>query len=81
MEQTPIIFNDASVYGDEIVLNGTTIEEVRDYHRDTLKLCVDIANQKEAQILEQERLKKEQEELKKQKHYINVQNIADGIKF
>lgn len=71
----------ASVNGDEIILNGTTIEEVRDYHRDTLKLCVDIANQKEAQVLEQERLKKEQEELKKQKHYSNVQNIADEIKF
>ena len=71
----------ASVNGDEIILNGTTIEEVRDYHRDTLKLCVNIANQKEAQILEQERLKKEQEELKKQKHYNNVQNIADEIKF
>lgn len=71
----------ASVHGDEIVLNGTTIEEVRDYHRDTLKLCVDIANQKEAQILEQERLKKEREELRKRKHYNNVQHIADEIRF
>lgn len=59
----------ASVYGDEIVLNGTTIEEVRDYHRETLKMCVDLANQKESEILEQERKKKEQEELRKQKHY------------
>ena len=71
----------ASVYGDEIVLNGTTIEEVRDYHRDTLKLCVDIANQEEAQILEQERIKKEQEELRKKRHFNNVQNVADEIKF
>lgn len=71
----------ASVYVDEIILDGTTIEEVRDYHRDTLKLCVDIANKKEAQILERERLKKEQEELRKQKHYNNVQNVANEIKF
>ena len=71
----------ASVYGDELVLNGTTIEEVRDYHRDTLKLCVDIANQKEAQILEQERLREEEEERRKQKHYSNVQSIADEIDF
>ncbi len=71
----------ASVYGDEIVLKGTTIEEVRDYHRDTLKLCVDLANQKEAQILEQERRKKEQEENRKQMHYSNVQSIADEIDF
>jgi len=71
----------ASVLGDKIVLNGTTMEEVRDCHLDTLKLCVDIANTKEAQILEQERLKKEQEELRKQRHYNNVQKIADEIKF
>lgn len=71
----------ASVYSDEIVLNGTTIEEVRDYHRETLKMCVDLANQKEAQILEQERKKKEQEELRRQKHYSNVQNIAEEIEF
>ena len=30
----------ASVEGDEILLNGTTIEEVRDYHRKTLNLCI-----------------------------------------
>ena len=71
----------ASVFGDKIILNGTTIEEVRDYHYDTLKLCVDIANTKETQILEQERLKKEQEELRKRTHYNNVQNVADEIKF
>lgn len=71
----------ASVYSDEIVLNGTTIEEVRDYHRETLKMCVDLANQKEAQILEQECKKREQEELWKQKHYSNVQNIANEIEF
>lgn len=71
----------ATVYGDEIVLSGTTIEEVRDHHRDTLKLCVDIANQKEVQIIEQERLKREREDLRKQKHYNYVQNVADEIKF
>lgn len=71
----------ASVYSDEIVLKGTTIEEVRDYHRETLKMCVDMANQKEAQILERERKKKEQEELRKLKHYNNVQNIAGEIEF
>lgn len=71
----------ASVFGDKIILNGTTIEEVRDYHIETLKLCVDVANKKEAQILEQERLKKEQEEIRKQTHYNNVQSIADEIKF
>ena len=32
----------ASVYGNKIVLDGTTMEEVRDYHRETLLLCVDV---------------------------------------
>ncbi len=31
----------ASVVDDEILLNGTTIEEVREYHRETLKLCIE----------------------------------------
>ena len=71
----------ASVYSDEIVLDGTTIEEVRDYHRETLKLCVDLANKKEAEILERERIKKELEELRAQKHFSNVISIADEIVF
>ena len=37
----------ARVEGTKIILDGTTIEEVRDYHRETLKLCVDAANKKE----------------------------------
>ena len=36
----------ASVYKDEIILDGTTIEEVKDYHRATLILCVEEANKK-----------------------------------
>ena len=41
----------ASVLGSKIVLNGTTLEEVKKYHRDTLVLCVGEANKKEAAIL------------------------------
>lgn len=70
----------ASVYGDEIILNGTTIEEVRDYHRETLLLCVDIANKQEKEIMEEER-KKEREETRRKEHYNNVNVIADTILF
>ena len=71
----------ASVYGNKIVLDGTTMEEVRDYHRETLILCVEEANKKEAQIIREQKLKKEREEQRKNQHYDNVNNIADTIKF
>lgn len=71
----------ASVYGDQIILDGTTIEEVRDYHRETLMLCVQIANDEEARIIKEEQLKKEREESQKNKHFSNVRSVAEGIKF
>lgn len=71
----------ASVYGDKIILDGTTIEEVRDYHRETLVLCVNIANEKEQSIVVEEKRKRELEENRKNQHYTNVASIADEIKF
>ena len=71
----------ASVYGNKIILDGTTMEEVRDYHRETLLLCVEEANKKEAQIIREQQLKKAREEQRKKQHYDNVNNIADTIKF
>lgn len=71
----------ASVFGDEIVLDGTTIEEVRDYHRETLKLCVEVANKKEKETLETERQRKLREENQKAQHFSNVESIADSINF
>jgi hypothetical protein len=38
----------ARIQGDCIILDGTTIEEVRDTHRATLVLCVEDANAAEA---------------------------------
>lgn len=71
----------ASVYGDEIILDGTTIEEVRDYHRETLLLCVDVANKKEKEINDAEQRKREREEALKNQHYNNLNDIAGTIKF
>ena len=71
----------ASVYGNKIILDGTTMEEVRDYHRETLLLCVEEANKKEAQIIREQQLKKAREEQRKKQDYDNVNNIADTIKF
>ena len=71
----------ASVYGDRIILDGTTIEEVKDYHKKTLELCVDVANEKERQYNEKrkriEQIKKEEAE----RHYNNVLKVAEEINF
>lgn len=74
-------FGIASVVGDEIVLNGTTMEEVRDYHRETLILCVDEANKKEAEIKRKEQERREREETRRKNHYDNVNSIAEEIEF
>ncbi len=71
----------ASVYEDEIILDGTTIEEVRNYHRETLILCVDEANKTEKKYLEEEQHQRELEETCKDKHYNKISDIADDIKF
>lgn len=71
----------ASVYGDKIILDGTTIEEVRDTHRATLILCVDEANKREAQIIAEQKRKEVLEQQRKNQHFDNVNSIADDIKF
>jgi SEFIR domain. len=71
----------ASVVGDRIVLNGTTIEEVQQYHKNTLKLCVGVANTKEA---EWKARRDQAEQLARQKsdaHRRSVNDIASGLSF
>lgn len=74
-------FGIASVYGDKVILDGTTIEEVRDYHRDTLLLCVEEANKKEAAILQEEKERQSREKARKDQHYHNVNSVIGEIKF
>lgn len=71
----------ASVVGDEIILNGTTIEEVRDYHRDTLVLCVEEANKLEVEYLEKERKRQAREEAARSAYRKNVEDVAGTIDF
>ena len=71
----------ASVSGDKIILDGTTIEEVRDVHRETLVLCVDEANKLEAQYLGQQRKEEEQKRARREEHKSNVMRVADDITF
>ncbi len=71
----------ASVSGTKIVLDGTTIEEVRDYHRDSLIKCVNEANRRELQEIEQDKKRKMAQEQKMREHIQTVHSLAEDIKF
>lgn len=71
----------ASIVGDTVVLDGTTIEEVKDYHRDTLVLVIEETNKHYKEIIErrQKAIEREQERLKAHKQ--KVDDISNQIKF
>ena len=71
----------ASVMGNKIVLDGTTIEEVRDYHRRTLMLCVEEANKNEKQETQRLNILKKKEEERVRQHSEIVSSEAKKIKF
>lgn len=71
----------ASVRGDRIVLVGTTIEEVRDVHRETLKLAVEVANQEAAGIVRKRRAAEEAAKRKEQEHRDRIREATDGLGF
>jgi len=71
----------ASVLGDEIILDGTTIQEVKNTHRETLILATSIANKKEKEYL----ILKQSEDKKRRdlenEHFSEVNNLAETITF
>ena len=71
----------AQVIGDKIILDGTTIEEVRDYHRETLKLCVEKSNIEEKTLLLKANQRKELEAEWIKTHNESIQDLAKGIDF
>ena len=71
----------ASVHGDTIVLDGTTMDELERYHVRTLRLCVDQANRNEAAHMERVRQQHEREETARRDHEHQVDEIADRLRF
>jgi len=71
----------AEVIGDSIILDGTTIDEVQRYHKNTLKLCVEKANEEEAawlnRLAHQQRLAQQRSE----SHRKTITDIASQIRF
>ena len=71
----------ASVSGDTVVLDGTTIEEVRDYHASTLTLVVARLNQAQAQHDAKTQIDASREAAERSSHEENIRNVADEIRF
>jgi len=71
----------ASVSGDRIILDGTTIEEVKDTHKKTLELCISEANRIEQEILENKQKQKEQDKKKSDEFRRNLETKAKEIHF
>lgn len=71
----------ARVSGDRIVLDGTTIDEVQRYHRDTLILCVNETNRIIAEHKEQTRRAEEERRRHSEEHKSRVRDLSDKIRF
>ena len=71
----------ARVSGSKIVLDGTTIEEVKKYHRETLILCVEKANEEENRILERRRIEEDRRRQQSESHRKTVEDLAGDISF
>lgn len=71
----------ASVVGDTIVLNGTTIDEVETYHLTTVKLCIGQATHSEAEYQEAERQRAGRADAERKEHQAHVDDVADRIRF
>ena len=71
----------ASVRGAKIILDGTTIEEVKKYHRDTLVACVGVANQKEKEFLEHKRREQELRRQRAEEHRKEVKDASEDLSF
>lgn len=71
----------ASIYGDKIFLDGTTIKEVEKYHKNTLKLAVEEANKKYNKLIKsslEEDFISIQQELKNKKEIKEFLTAIDG---
>ena len=71
----------ASAYGNQVILDGTTIEEVEKYHKDTLKLAVEVANKQIAELNLRKQQQAERERIEREQHQRNIDDISKRIDF
>lgn len=71
----------AEVNGDRVILDGTTIEEVQEYHKVTLQLCVATANEKEAEWRARVAQQQAQEGERREARRRAIRDISSQIRF
>ena len=71
----------ARIYADTVVLDGTTVEEVEQYHRSTLILAAQEANEKYVEWDGKRRLAEERERQRLEAHKQSVADAAKRLKF
>jgi hypothetical protein len=71
----------ASVRGDEIILDGTTVPEIERYHRETLLLALGEANKQFAEMESRRRREEDAERRRIEEHKKNVTEAAKRMKF
>ncbi len=70
-----------SVQGDRVILDGTTMEEVERYHRDTLVLVLDKVNREIAAYEEAQRRREEEESQRGAEHRRSVEDASKRLRF
>jgi len=71
----------ATVEGDTVVLDGTTLDEVKRYHRDTLKLALAETNRQYNEFRSRQRAEEERERAREEAHRQDVARKAGDITF
>jgi len=71
----------ASVYGATVILDGTTIDEVEQYHRDTLQLAVTQANRQYGERLREEAQRRGRESALSKEHRKRIEDASKRIRF
>jgi hypothetical protein len=71
----------ARVSGDRVILDGTTIEEVHNVHRETLTLVVDRVNELIAEYEAEKRRQEEEHSSRVEKHRRQVSDLGSKITF
>jgi len=71
----------ASVVGDLLILDGTTVEEVQQYHRDTLILAVEETNNRYVKTRAETEARQEEEAKRIADHKRHVEEQAKTISF
>lgn len=69
------------VYGDTIVLDGTTVDEVADYHAKTLRIVIERANQLAAELRSREAAAQKRKDEQQRAHNEHVAEVAKKIDF